>query len=59
MGKVCYQRPNFNPKKGRQFGRREADLRDDLLLGARGIELQLFEAVPVETVEGFRPEVVV
>jgi len=59
MGKVCYQRSDFNPQNGRQFGRKEADLRDDLLLGAGGVELQLFEAVPVETVEGFRPEVIV
>ena len=29
------------------------------MLGAGGVELQLFEAVPVETVESFRPEVIV
>ena len=49
----------FQPqKRGGQFGRRGADLRR-VLLGAGGVELQLFEAVPVETVEGFRPEVIV
>ena len=49
----------FQPQKRRgQFGMRGAVLRR-LLLGAGGVELQLFEAVPVETVECFRREVIV
>ena len=48
----------FQPQKRRgQFGMRGAVLRR-LLLGAGGVELQLFESVPVETIESFRPEVI-
>ncbi len=58
MGKVCHQRSDFNPKTRRPVRKRGAVLRR-LLLGAGGVELQLFEAVPVETVECFRREVIV
>src|SRR2546427_4671613 len=54
--KVCYQRSDFNPKNGRQFGRREADLRDDLPLGAGGVVLQVYVGVAVGAGEVFRLE---
>ena len=58
MGKVCHQRSDFNPKNAEASSEGGgAVLRR--LLGAGGVELQLFEAVPVETVECFRREVIV
>ena len=58
MIKVCHQRSDFNLKNAKTVEKRGADLRR-VPLGTGGVELQLFEAVPVETVEGFRPEVAV
>ena len=58
MVKVCQQQSDFNLKNAKTVEKMGADLRR-VPLGTGGVELQLFEAVPVETVEGFRPEVVV
>ena len=49
----------FQPKNAEGSQKWGVDLRDDLLLRADGVELQLLEAVPVQTIESFRAEVIV